>query len=83
MIATKEERMEQTYRIDELRQAAADLHLSGYLARIVLVSAPDTRLQAIADAYKGWKDASAHPIDDVHVAFMRDALDALLDVLTV
>jgi hypothetical protein len=46
------------------------------------VLVPDTRLQAIADAYEDLKNAEAHPVDDSHVDKMRECLDFRLDALT-
>jgi hypothetical protein len=43
---------------------------------------PDTRSQAIADAYEDLKNAEAHPVDDSHVDKMRECLDFRLDALT-
>ncbi len=56
-----------TYHADELRQAAAALHLSGYLGRVLRVSTSDTRLQAIADAWNEWLNAVETATDSTEV----------------
>ena len=64
--------MSDRYDLDELRRVAAELHLSGYLARIVKTAVPDTRLQAIADALE---------VVDCRACFVHNGMgDAASDV---
>ena len=50
--------LEPSYTENELRRVGAAIHLSGYLDRVIILSTPDSRLQAIVDA---WTETGPNP----------------------
>ena len=75
--------LEPSYTENELRRVGAAIHLSGYLDRVITLSTPDTRLQALVDAWNGMTTEQQATIGEVCGGYEDDAaVDVLLDALT-
>ena len=73
--------VEPSYTENELRRVGAEYNLSGYLDRVIRRSTPDTRLQAIADAWKNYLTSRDVGTPDQEAEGQR-LLFWLLDALT-